>query len=132
MLDFTKLWDKIYLLGPNPPDLSRSDLIFFWISLIFLAVGIIAKILAARAETSSPQRFLRSRFFHLFLTMGILILSWVGLRFENIPWLSTHIVVLSLFLIWFIWLIFIGKYYVKEFRNKHRLFEEQKIKQKYL
>lgn len=131
-MDFTKLWDKTYLLGPNPLDLSRSDLIFFWVTLAFIVAGIISKIMAVRAETGSPSKFLFRRLFHLFATMGILILLWIGFRFENIPWLSTHVVVLFLFLIWFIWTGFIAKYFVTKFRGEERIWKEEAIKRKYL
>lgn len=132
MLDFTKLWNKIYLFGPNPPDLSRSDLIFFWVSLVFIVAAIISKIMVFRTAPGSPKRMLRSRVFHLFLTIGILVLLWVGARFENIPWLSVHIVVLSLFLIGLVWLVYIGRYYIREFKTKERQWREDQIKQKYL
>lgn len=132
MLDFTKLWDKIYLFGPNPPDLARSDLIFFWVSLVFVVAAIISKIIVFRTAPGSPKRMLWSRIFHLFLTIGILVLLWVGARFENIPWLGTHVVVLSLFLIGLVWLVFIMRYYLVEGRSRQSMWEEEKIKQKYL
>lgn len=132
MLDFTKLWDKTYLLGPNPVELSRSDLIFFWAALAFTALGIAAKVFAWRAEIASPQKYFMNRLYHLFLTMGVLVLLWAGLRFENIPWLSTHIVILGLILIWFVWLVFIAKYFFREFPRQKKIWDEERIKRKYL
>lgn len=132
MIDFTKFWDKQYLLGPNPLELSRSDNIFFWTAPIFIVAGILAKFLAARNQPASPKNFLFSRFTHLFIVMGLLILLWVGARFENIPWISTHLVVFILFLIWLIWLVYIGKYFVKEFRNRQKTWHEEELKRRYL
>ncbi len=132
MLDFTKLWDRSYLLGPNPLDLSRSDTIFFWVSLVFLVVAVVGKVIALRAPADGPKRYLFNRFFHLFLTIGIFTLVWVGTRFENIPWLSAHIVVLILFLIWFTWLVFIALFYFQKYRYSQRQWEDEAVKQKYL
>lgn len=131
-MDFTKLWDKKYLLGPNPLELSRSDLLFFWVSLIFLAAALVLKLLVVKKEKGNPCYYLFGRLFHLFLTIGLLVLLWVGARFENIVWLSTHIVVISLFLIGLVWLGFIGKYFIKDFSKQKRFWEEEKLKQKYL
>lgn len=132
MPDITKLWDKRYLFGPNSIDLTRSDHVFFWASLVFVAAAIIAKILAWREQESSPKKFLMSRFYRAFLTMGFLILLWTGARFENIPWLSTHIVVLFLFLIWVAWLFFVGKYFLKEYRGQQESWKSEQVKRKYL
>ena len=131
-MDFTKLWNKTYLLGPNPLELQRSDQSFFIVSLAFILIGLLTKIVSYQSDVGSPKKLLLSRFFHVFLTSGTLILLWFGSRFENIPMLSTHIVVLLLFVIWIVWLIFIAKYFFKEYRVKQRLWEEEKVKRKYL
>lgn len=131
MLDFTKLWDKQYLFGPNPLSLSRSDYIFFGLALIFLVAAIFFKLLVLRKASSDPKRYLFSRFFHSFLTTSLFVFVWVGARFENIPWLSTHFLVLTLFLIWFVWMGFIVKYLLKDYRKQKQLWDEETLKQKY-
>lgn len=132
MLDFTKFWDKIYLFGPNPPDLSRSDLVFFWIAVGLVVVAVAAKILVLRQAKESPRIYLLGRCFHLFLTIGLLVLLWVGARFENIPWLSVRIVVLLLFLGGLTWFGFVAVYFFREYRTRQKLWEEELIKRKYL
>ncbi len=132
MPDFTKLWDGKYLFGPNPAAVSRSDVIFLWAGALMVALAILAKILALRAERESPSRFLWNRFFHNFLTMGILVLLWAGARYENIPWLAAHIVVLGLLLIALIWLGFIGRYLFAKHRLQSKTWEAEKLKRKYL
>lgn len=132
MPDITKLWNPIYLFGPNPIDLSRSDHIFFWIAVGFVVAGLVAKLLSRTSPPASPRRGLSNRFFRLFATMGILVSMWIGLRFENIPWLGTHIVVLFLLLVFLIWLFFIGKYLIGGFRRQEHAWQEEQIKQKYL
>src|SRR3989344_2776741 len=132
MFDFTKLWDKAYLFGPNPLDLSRSDIIFFWCAIGFIVMSIVSKFLAFRHRAASPHHFLFNRFFHLFLTMGILVAIWAGARRENIPWIGTHFLALVLFLIWVIWLGFILKYFLGRFRHDRNIWKDEQIKRKYL
>lgn len=132
MLDFTKLWDKAYLFGPNPFSFSRSDFIFFGLAIALVAAAAVFKILVLRADKDSPRRFLLLRYFHLTATAGILTLLWAGARFENIPWLSTHFLVLLMFLGWLFWLGFILKYYFRQYRHVLRAWQEEKIKRKYL
>lgn len=132
MLNFTKLWNAKYLFGPNPALLSRSDNIFLWTGAAFVAFAIVLKFWGLRQEASSPARLLWNRLFHNFVTMGILILVWTGCRYENIPWLGTHIVMLLLLIVWLVWLGFIGKYAFSEYPNQKKAWDGEKIKRKYL
>jgi hypothetical protein len=129
---FSKLWDVKYLFGPNPLDLSRSDIWFFWSAAIMVVLGLLLKIFAVRSETNSPTRLLFNRFYHLFLTVGFLVFLWVGLRFENIPWLGTHVVVLALDLLFIVWLVFILIYFLGKYQKHIRAWRDEKTKQKYL
>jgi hypothetical protein len=132
MFDFTKLWDKAYLFGPNPLDLTRSDFIFFWCAIGFVVISVVSKIFAIKQRSGSPQRFLYNRFFHLVLTMGILIFIWVGARRESIPWIETHFLVLLLFAISLVWFAFIFKYFTGQFRRDRKIWKDEETKRKYL
>lgn len=131
-MDFTKLWDSVYLFGPNPLDLSRSDLFFFWIAVGLVVAAVAIKILVMRQAKESPRRYLFGRFFHLFLTISLLALLWAGARSENIPWLSAHVVVLVLFLGGLVWLGFIIVYFFREHRWRQKRWQEELVKRKYL
>ncbi|TSA46340.1 hypothetical protein D4R52_00735 [bacterium] len=132
MLNFAKLGDAKYLFGPNPLALSRSDHVFFWVTAIFFFISIVFKIIEARMAAGSPQKHLFGRFFHAFLTTSILVAIWAGARYENIPWLGTHIVALGLYAIFLVWLGFILKYFFFEFRKQRRTWLDELVKQKYL
>lgn len=132
MLDFTKLWNKFYLFGPYAALLSRSDYIFFGAAVGFVILGIGFKIWSVRQDSGGPQQHFFNRFFHLFFTMGLLVLLWVGFRYEDIPWLGTHVTVLGLWLIWLIWLGFILAYWWTDFRGQQRLWHDELVKRKYL
>lgn len=132
MLQVSKLWNLTYLFGPNPLDFSRSDKIFFVAGIAFVILAIAGKVWAIKHEPQSPSRHLFNRLYHLFLTIGILVVFWGGARFENIPWLSTHFLVLLFYLGWLVWLGFIGFYFFGDFRLQHRIWQDEVVKRKYL
>ena len=132
MLQVSKLWNARYLFGPNPDALTRSDYIFFWGTKALVTLSIIIKIMVLRQESGSPKKFFWNRLFHLFLTSGLLGLLWSGIRYENIPWLGAHIVILVWWLIAAIWLGFIIVYFFRGHRVKQKTWSEEKIKRKYL
>lgn len=132
MPDFTKLWDYEYIFGPNPIDMTRSDWVFLYAATAGVVIAIIIKIFVWRTEQGNPRRFFLNRLFHLFFTIGLLALLWAGFRYENIPWLSTHFVVLAIILIGLIWAAYIAKFAIIEFPGQRRVWEDQKIKMKYL
>lgn len=132
MPDFTKFWDRIYLFGPNPINMSRSDVVFFWVSIAFIVAAVVFKVFVLQQNRSNPKRYLLNRFFHLFLTIGILVLLWAGLRFENIPWLGTHIVVLAIFLIGLIWGLFIIWFMMRKYQAAKKTWHDEEERNRYL
>jgi len=107
-------------------------LIFFWIAVAMAAAALISKAAAIRASADSPKRYLFHKYFHSLLTMGILVLLWAGARYQNIPWVQTHIVALVLFLITLVWLGFVVFYHRKDYRRHLSEWKEGKTKKKYL
>lgn len=132
MLDFTKLWNKIYLFGPNPVVLSRSDQIFFWLAAGFVVVGMAAKIVEWYLENGRPKKILLNRLFHLFFTSGLLLLIWYGARLQLIPWISAHFTALLVLAIFLVWLGFITRYYLRDYRDLEQRWKDEQIKNKYL
>ena len=132
MFDFTKLWSTAYLFGPAGFELVRSDKVIFYASLISIALAIVIKIFVLAKPKMSPVAVLLSRFFHLFLTMGILVLIWVGAREQAIPWISTHFMALVLFIISVVWLGYIVKYYFRKYRHEVKDWQDEQVKRKYL
>ena len=132
MPDFTKIWDKVYLIGPNPTDLARSDTVFLWLSLVFIVAAIALGLLAYWEELGNPKKVLLARLWHLLLTTGLLGLVWAGARYENVRLVSTHLAIFIVFLIGFIWFATIAKYFFTRFRKERQIWQEQALKQKYL
>ncbi len=132
MLDVTKLWDKTYLFSPSFTSFTRSEHIFFWTAVVFLVLGVAAKIVVWYTEAGRPKKVLFGRFFHLFLTSGLLLMLWYGARVEQVPWISAHISALLVFVVFFVWLVFIVSFFWRKYRKLEESWSEQKIKQKYL
>ena len=130
--DFTKLWSVAYLFGPAGFELARSDKIFFVMSLVLVLAASVFKLVALAKDKTSPAEQLLNRFFHLFLTTGILLLAWAGARGQGIPWVSTHFVALLILLIALTWLFFIFKFYFGKYRKDQALWNDEQIKRKYL
>lgn len=132
MIDITKLWDKRYLFGPNPLELTRSDHIFLGLAIACAVLGIAAKIVVWRAQTGSPKQHLLGRLFHLWFTMGIGLAVWYGARIERIPWIYTHFTALLLLSVGAAWFVFIVRYYVRVYRSAQKFWEDEQLKNKYL
>ena len=128
MLDLTKLWDTTYLFATNTQGLSRSDLIFMWIGVAFVVLSIIVKGVSVKQPKDSPKKVLLARLYHLFLTIGLLIALWFGLRFESIPWLSAHVVVLALFVVAALWLLAIARHYRRWYRGAQANWQDEQLK----
>ncbi len=111
--------------------LTKSDkvLTFWFVGLLVL--GLILWI--ATYFTSNPVKMkVLSRFFHLFLTIGLLGLAWAGIRFENTPIFSLRSWAGLIFLIGLVWLGFIVKYLIFNFRKELKGFEQEQIKMRYM
>ena len=132
MIDLTKLWDQTYLFSALLPSLSRSDIIFFWLSVVFIAFGLIAQFFALRSPIGSPRKVLCSRLFNMFFWIGLLVLLWFGGRFENIPLISRHIVVLGFLMIGLVWFGFIFRFYFLRYRSAQKRWDQEQIKLKYI
>ena len=132
MIDLTKFWDQAYLFAALPPSLSRSDIIFFWMSVVFIALGLVAQFFALRSPIGSPRKVLCSRLFNMFFWIGLLVLLWFGARFENIPLISRHIVVLGFLIIGLAWFGLIFRFYFRSYRSVQKRWVQEQIKLKYI
>lgn len=121
-----------YLFSTRTPGLVRSDLVFMWVGAVFVIASIIIKGFVVKQLAGSPKKILLNRCYHLFLTIGLLVMLWFGFRYENIPWLSAHVAVLGLFLMAGLWFVFIARFYFRNYKTAQKSWADEQLKKKYL
>jgi heme A synthase len=127
-IDINKLFSVSYIFqnAPNPEGLYRYLAIFFGLEI----VG--ALIIAAFGRQKSPTRKVKSSFFSLLLTTGIIGLSLIFFRFEEIPYLGSRLMLIILFLVLICWVAFIFWHWLIILPEEQREIREQQRFQKYL
>ncbi|MBI4253014.1 hypothetical protein HY623_02415 [Candidatus Uhrbacteria bacterium] len=106
MVDFLKLVDISYWLNPGPGELSDAYLYFF---IVFFGAFIIFKILFRYMGRQyvhglhKAQQKVLHRVETLCLTLGVLGLVWVFLRYELVPFFSARFWLAAWFLVLVIW-----------------------------
>lgn len=132
-LFFSNFFTREYLLDPAPsyPFKYFLPLVAFF-GLMFL-LGIILPIwFNRRFKGLLPYQVLSSKIqigLLSFFIIGFLLLFF---RFEEIPWLSSRLLLYLLLLSFLIWLIFILKYFRKQFREDLQKYQEKIRQLKYL
>ncbi|OGE88433.1 MAG: hypothetical protein A3J07_01420 [Candidatus Doudnabacteria bacterium RIFCSPLOWO2_02_FULL_49_13] len=94
-------------------------------------VGLILWIISTQVKDSVIRKLLM-RFVRLSLTIGASGLFWVGLRFENTPIFSLRYWAGLILLIGLVWLLFIFKYLIWQFRKDRTEMRREQLKNKYL
>ncbi len=126
-----RLFSSDYLFGYAYSGLSRSDKIFFAVSLIMTALGIFIFVFKL-ATRNRHAKDIMQRWVNMFLTIGILAAIWFGLRYELIQGLSTHLVVLLIYLCGLVWAFVIVRYYFKKYRPAMAEYIKDREKKKYI
>lgn len=126
-----KLFSPDYLFGYAYSGLTRSDKIYFAAGLILLALGIFSFIYKLASKNRHKREYMQ-RWVNMFLTIGILVVIWFGLRYELIQGLSARIVVLFIYLWGLVWAIFILRYHLKKYRPAMNEYIKDQQRKKYM
>jgi hypothetical protein len=78
------------------------------------------------------KRDLYSRARNLNLTIGLLAIVWVFVRYEGIAIISAHWIIWLLYAIFIIWKANIFRYWQGEYREKMLAYEKQQQMKKYM
>lgn len=125
------LFSTNYLFDPVLASFSRSDKFYSYLALLFVIIAVAIGIYRRYAKDPLKKSILQ-KWSSMFWTMGLLAVIWVGMRNQLIPYFSTHIVIICLYVIAFIWALFIIKFYFTKYKKDRARFEQEKLKQKYL
>lgn len=111
--------------------LQHSDYVFGFVCSGVVVLGIFLG-LSKRFIDHKVQIKLLGKFSSLFLTMGLVGLLWFLLRYENTPIFGLRYWAGIIILIALVWLIFILKYWIFNFRSEVREYEHEQIKRRYI
>jgi len=116
----------IFETTPSPEGLYRYLAILFGLMII----GAIVIVILNRRK--SLTRKVKSGFFSLLLTVGIIGLSLIFFRFEEIPYLGSRLMLILLFFIIICWAAFIIWYWLVILPKEIAMIREKEKFQKYL
>lgn len=121
-----------FLLSTGVGVYSNGDKALLYLNLAMVIGGAITAIIAGRQHGKHAFKILLQRFASLLLTMGIIALIWSVLREQGVVMISSHVVVLAVYLIALIWLIMIIRYEATDYQVLAEAERREEERQKYL
>ena len=120
-----------YLFKYNSAFVNPQEKLFVLAGIILVLLAVVLKISSVLAPTPVDKK-VRSRFYRLFLTIGLSLAGWYLCRYENAMFFGTHFVVWLVVLIGLIWLGFILVSIIKNYRQEKNAWGKEQVKLKYL
>lgn len=121
------------ILKSEPTYNEQFILILTLISALMLAVGIIVWFVMKRiSKKIPPYQEIRNRISGLLITTGSIGLLLAFFSWQSIPYLSSRVLLLILFIIFAIWLLFILIYIQRNFSRELKKYEQAERYKKYL
>jgi hypothetical protein len=125
------LTDSIFWFSPPTTFLTSMDRVFGFVFAGFLIVAIIIMVVRKFSRNEINNKLL-TKFFHLFLNLGIIGILWFGFRYENTPVLGLRYWAALIIIVGLIWLGFILKYLIFNFSKEQKEYQHQLVKNKYI
>ena len=128
---FNKIVDY-YFWFTQPATIFTSE--DYVLAYIFLGLLILAVIFwtSVKFSKNTVNRKVFKKFWHLFLGTGLVGLVWLLLRYENTYIFSKRFWAGLDIALGIIWLLFILKYLIFDYRRESREYERQIVKDKYI
>jgi NADH:ubiquinone oxidoreductase subunit 2 (subunit N) len=115
----------------NSAFISPQEKLFAFAGVVMVFISIALKVAAVLSVSPIDKKY-RNKFYHIFLTTGILELFWYFLRYENITFFGTKSVALLILLIGLVWLVFAITYTMKHYKKEKENWKKEMVRQKYL
>lgn len=111
--------------------LSPEDRMFFY---VFVGIAVLAILfrVAARLVQHHINRKLLMRLWYLAFSVGLSGLIWYGMRYENTYIFARRYWAGLTLLVGIVWLLFIIKYLVFQYRGEKTDYEKELVRRKYL
>ena len=130
-MNLKTLFSAQYLFQINSAFVSPGEKLFAFAGGILVLLAIATKIAAVLAPAPVDKKY-RNKFYHLFLTIGLLELLWYLCRFENVMFFGTNFVAWVLALGGLVWLTFVIIDVVKNYGKEKENWDKEMVRQKYL
>lgn len=128
---FNTLTDYFFWFAQPSTILDQADKYFLFFFIGLLGLGVVLGLVTRFAKNSVNKALFR-RFFHLAVWTAIGGLVWFGIRYENTPIFARRYWAGITLLVGVVWLLFILKYLVFNFRHQKTEYDKEQIKKKYL
>lgn len=134
MFDFSKLSDISYLIEPTPSAEFASKKIWLIIFGLIILSAVLIWLTAHYLIKNSKliRKFLETKVFYLFLTLGMVGLVLILFRMAGAAYLSMRLLVLILFASILGWAIYLMFYLIVSLPKEYREEIDQKRREKYL
>jgi hypothetical protein len=120
-----------YWFGQALPGFHSTDYVYLAYAVLLVIVGI-GLVLYKRSTKDRLRKDLISRWYHFAFTIGILGLLWTLFRYELVRTLSLRAVIFAIYTAGDIWLIYLLKYTLVDYKKKRELADREEQKRKYM
>jgi len=127
----SKLTDYYFWFAQPSSILDQADRYILYLFGSMLIVAVVLWIVR-RMTPHQINKKLLSKFYSLFLYIGISGVIWYGLRFENTLLLGRRFIAGVIAIVGLVWLVFVLKYAIADFRSEKKAYEKELVKSKYL
>jgi hypothetical protein len=121
-----------FLLSTGVGVYSHADRILLYFNALLIVGGIITGYFANRERENRAFKMLIQRFTSLLLTIGILGSIWSILREQGVVMLSSHVVIMAIYLCLLVWLVAIIKFEATDYQVLVEAERKELARQKYL
>ncbi|GAC1412976.1 MAG: hypothetical protein NVSMB66_3710 [Candidatus Doudnabacteria bacterium] len=129
---FRHLFTQDFLIAPSFNGItSVSDKGILSLTLLLLAFGIFLSAITKKLK-NPVQKNLWKRWQKLAYTISLLALVWVFFRYEGIPQISAHWLVILIYLIGLVWAVRIIRYVLKTYQPQKEAYDKEQLKKKYM
>lgn len=125
-------FDSFFWFSQPSSFLNIFDYITGWISVGLVGLALLLWLANKFFVKHEIVKKLLRKFINLCLTIGLIGLLWFGIRYENSPFLAKRFWIALVILSAVVWLLFIVKYLLANFRKEKAEYDRIKLNEKYM
>jgi H+/gluconate symporter-like permease len=120
-----------FLFEINRVLIEPIDKFFLGFGTAAVVIAIVFRVAQTLAPTPVDAKY-RSKFFKLFLTIGLLEIVWYGARLQFVRFFGSHFVAILILLIGLVWFGRIAYGMAKNYKREKADFDKEQLRLKYL